>query len=819
MDDNNLFEANSLGSKYTWDNGQSGVGRILCKLDRAIINEAWLEKFENCWCKALPREVSDHSTLDWNLRGFGNVHTRLKHAKLRMEVALRAYDEDPEDETKLNSMKEASVSLENTRRSNNVIYELVDENGTTITSYEQIRDFTVQYFESKFNGVEQPIDDSIFHYDHESISVEDSMMMDGIPSMEEIKAPVFDLGADSAPGPDGFSGCFYIHCWDVIQQDLVNAITYYWMHKIIPQGVNSSLMILLAKVMGANTLLLATILGGVLDKLVSEEQVAFMKGRNIHENISVASEMVNELKNKRKDGNVGLKLDISQDFDTISSAFVLEVFRKYGFSENWCSWSLAILSSARISILLNGIPEGFFSINRGLRQGDPPSPLIFVLIEDVLSRNLSKIFLNKSMTPMLSKKAASGQTVCRQKSKVYYGGNSLSRCRTITDLLGMEVSTFPDRYLGVQIMPGDAEVSRKFVVAYDKVCCPVKEGGLGITKLSITNKALLMKLWWNIRSSKKKWARFLYAKYTNNKDRIKEYGIKSSNLPGIKQVYKEVDSNTKVILGDRHSTSLYFDIWYKYTSIAEIIGETGLDNKVKVSYLLVNNELVIPDSHMHNFLRVGVTLADFPRPLGGDDCRVWMPDLKAKFSVWDWISHIFNLIPHLSLITSYKAAKGRSQIIKDLWMVTNLIVRAELWLTRNKVVFDKKTTNLEFLKKRIFHLVHEHSVRIKIYMHNSVYDLCILNFFRVLHRRVKTIQPIECHWKPTPRNVLLLCCDGAAKDNPGRAGASDVARDADCNVVGAMSIGLGITNNYMAEIFGIIVLGVGCSMEDATYFG
>ncbi|XP_026455014.1 uncharacterized protein LOC113356176 [Papaver somniferum] len=884
-----------------------------------------------------------------------------------MEVSLRVSDEDPADETKMNSVKEASVSLDNvrmqhaimlkqksrnkwliegasntaffhaniqTRMSSNVISELVDENGNTITDYAQIRDYTVQFFEAKFKGVEQPIDDSFFHYDHESISMEEGVMMDAVPSLEEIKIVVFDLGVDSAPGPNGFSGCFYRHCWYVI--------TYCWQNKLIPQGYNSSLLILLAK----------------------EEQVAFMKGRNIRENVSVASEMVNEFKSKRKHGNVGLKLDISQAFDTVRWSFVLEVFRKYGFLENWCSWILTILSSAHISVLLNGSPEGFFSINRGLLQGDPLS-LIFLLIKDFLNRNLTKLFLSKSMTPMLSKngispthlfftddimifckgnmkslhslldllgkyQTSSGKTVCRQKSKVYYGGSSLSRCRTITDLLGMEVSTFPDRYLGVQIMPGavkyrhicnvidkiknqlsvwkgkflsfqnrvvlinsviasysihnmvvckwprkfidqcervirnflwsgDAEVCRKVVVAYDKVCFRVREGGLGITKLVVTNKALLMKLWWNIKTSTKKWALFLYAKYTNRMDRIKEYGVNSSILPGIKQVYREVEENTKVLIGDGRSTSLYFDIWYGYSSIADIIGEEGLDSTIKVCSLLINNEWVIPDVHMHNMLCVGVNIADLPSPLGGDDCRVWMPDLKGIFSVssakhlipkkyaqddiyallwrkvvhpnlaaqnwklehgacatldkiqsrfkislvnkcymcrseeesiehilwtcdfstrvWGWISGIFNLTPHFNLIVSYKVAKGRRRIIKDLWLIANLIVRAEMWLTRNKIVYDKKTANSNLFKQRVFYLVHEHSVRIKSFMHNT----------------------------PPPRNCLLLYCDGAAKDNPGRAGDGVVVKDADCNVDGAMSIGLRITNNFMAELCAILV--------------
>ncbi|XP_026442691.1 uncharacterized protein LOC113342335 [Papaver somniferum] len=164
--------------------------------------------------------------------------------------------------------------------------------------------------------------------------------MDSLPTVEEIQKVVFDLGADSAPGPDGFSGCFYRHCWEIIQHDLFVAILFCWQHKFTPSEANSSLIILLAKVRGANSLrnfrliglsnfffkiftkILTTRLGSVLEKLVSEEQVAFMKERNIHENISLASEMVNELHIKSKDGGLGMKLDISQAFDNVSWSFL-----------------------------------------------------------------------------------------------------------------------------------------------------------------------------------------------------------------------------------------------------------------------------------------------------------------------------------------------------------------------------------------------------------------------------------------------------------------------------------------------------------------
>ncbi|XP_026458497.1 uncharacterized protein LOC113358992 [Papaver somniferum] len=493
LDDNGLFEAEALGSSFTWSNRPSGDRRIISKLDRVIINEALLEKYENwrmvqdSWDKPvvgsptyvfpfkLKRLKADMK--EWNKRVFGNVHIRLKQDQLRMENALRETDEDPSNVGKLNNMKSIAVELNNTRfihirRSSNTISELVNEVGETITNVDQMLQHVVSFYEAKFNGDYSVLDDSLFDIDHATISPEESI---------------------------GLSNFFF---------------------KIF-------------------TKILATRLGTVLGNLVSEEHVAFIKGRNIHENISLASEMVNELQIKRKDGNVGLKLDITQAFDTVSWKFIMEVFRRYGFSEGWCTWILHILQSARISVLFNGSPEGFFKIDRGLRQGDPLSPLSFVLIEDVLSRNIAKFFRDRKMTHM---------TVIRQKSKLYYGGGSLSRRTSISNFLVMEVVSFPDRYLGVKIMPGtvryhhisnvvekikeqlsgwkgkylsfqdrvvlvtviasysihnmavyhwtkkfvhqfevairnfiwteDSSVQRSFTVAYDKICVPYEEGGL-----------------------------------------------------------------------------------------------------------------------------------------------------------------------------------------------------------------------------------------------------------------------------------------------------------------------------------------------------
>lgn len=81
-------------------------------------------------------------------------------------------------------------------------------------------------------------------------------------------------------------------------------------------------------------------------------------------------------------------------------------------------------------------------------------------------------------------------------------------------------------------------------------------------------------------------------------------------------------------------------------------------------------------------------------------------------------------------------------------------------------------------------------------------------------RKVKLREPVECFWEPPGVDELMLCCDGAARGNPGVVGEGVVARDTDSNVLGVMCIGLGITTNYLVEVF-VVIVGLQC----ATKFG
>ncbi|XP_026396052.1 uncharacterized protein LOC113290682 [Papaver somniferum] len=708
--DNDLVEADAIGKKYTWSNCRSGAQRIIFKHDRAVVNDAWCYKYANWRCKALPRLVEENWNLDlngappfiftfklkrlkevlniWNKTTFGDVQFRLKQAELKLETENDLLDYDPADEFQFLKVADAKKDVDDVRmeleimlnmksrvtcledgdqntcffhnsicmrRSQNTISELKVSNDTTLFLQDEIKDFIVNHYQAKFNGGDVHIDPVLFDIEHGSISVAESVYMDAIPSLEEVRVAVFDLGADSAPAPDGFTCSFYRQCRDISSRNLFNAIANCWPMRKIPNGINSSFIIM------------ATRLGTVLNKLISKEQVAFMKGRNIHENIALASELINEINPERKHGNVGLKLDIAQAFDTVSWDFIAEVFRQYGFSDSWCMWVLNILSSARISVMINGCPEGYFSITRGLRQGDPLSPLIFVLIEDVLSRNLSKLFANHSMNVMVNKKGeapthllfaddilifcrgnlhslqnlknmfvfyerASGQCVNYAKSKFYFGGDRISRAIAISNYFGMERAMFPAKYLGIQLKPGivrhihvrqvvekimdkltgwkverairnflwsgDAEKHKYFTVLYDDLCLSKREGGLGIKKLNNVNRAMLMKLWISIRDSNKIWARFLRAKYFKINGNLINYKLGSSVFPGIRLVYNFVHKHTRSIIGNGVNTSLFFDNWCGDFSIAQRLGITSKvpnDFKAKVSDIIFDGVWVIPE--------------------------------------------------------------------------------------------------------------------------------------------------------------------------------------------------------------------------------
>jgi hypothetical protein len=197
--------------------------------------------------------------------------------------------------------------------------------------------------------------------------------------------------------------------WFIVRKDVLICIEQFFKNHNLLRKQNHTFLALIPKISGFHTAhqfrpislcnivykiiskILANRFKRYLPKIISPLQSAFVPQRNIQDNTILAHEPLHAFKSKRgKGGFMFMKMDMEKAFDRMEWSFLLAVLEKLGFSQTWLSWIRICISSTSFSILLNESPFGHFSPGRGLRQGDPLSPFLFILGAEVFSRLMFK---------------------------------------------------------------------------------------------------------------------------------------------------------------------------------------------------------------------------------------------------------------------------------------------------------------------------------------------------------------------------------------------------------------------------------------------
>jgi hypothetical protein len=131
-----------------------------------------------------------------------------------------------------------------------------------------------------------------------------------------------------------------------------------------------------------------------LSRALAEEQLGFLKGKQILDAIGTAQECLHSIKAKNLP-TILLKLDLKQAFDCINWNFLKLILLKCGFGAAFTNWMMGCITTATLAVLINGEASKSFHSERGLRQGCPLSPLLFILVLESLNILLKRSQLSR----------------------------------------------------------------------------------------------------------------------------------------------------------------------------------------------------------------------------------------------------------------------------------------------------------------------------------------------------------------------------------------------------------------------------------------
>ncbi|KAL9233090.1 hypothetical protein vseg_008128 [Gypsophila vaccaria] len=460
---------------------------------------------------------------------------------------------------------------------------------------------------------------------------------------QEVKDALFSIPDMKTPGPDGFTSKFFKDAWAVVGPEVIEAVRDFFTHKRLLKQINATSLVLIPKTHSPKNVqqfrpiaccnviykiiakLLCTRLARVLPLLIDLNLGAFIHERSIQENILIFQELVRLYERPNSTAKCMFKIDMQKAYDTVEWDFLEQLLIHLRFPNDFIALIMECVSTASYSLVVNGDSFGFFKGKRGLRQGDPLSPLLFTICMEYLTRTLqyaakkyefkfhpmckelkliNLMFADdvlmfckgEAATMMTLLKAftlfskTSGLTVSKQKSAIFFDGVQEDLRQDILRVSGFAEGTLPFTYLGIPIQTtriqkkdcaslidkvchrihlmnpkhisyagrlvmvkavittlhsywasifilpkgvlerieatcrnflwdSSADYKRVPLVAWNKLCKPKEEGGLGIKCLEISNQAMIGRLvHWIVEDRDSLWVKWIQSNFLKGRN-------------------------------------------------------------------------------------------------------------------------------------------------------------------------------------------------------------------------------------------------------------------------------------------------------------
>eukprot|EP00253_Pinus_taeda_P024119 PITA_24119 len=299
------------------------------------------------------------------------------------------------------------------RRAGNQI-DKIEVDGKQLSDQEEIKEAAHNHFKSLLSIAPQHTD-SFLNAVESKISEAQNKELDQDITEEEIRAATFSMQQDKAPGLDGFTVAFYRNHWETIKKDFVQMVKNVFQNHKMGENTKSSHIALIPKEMNPLsfdrfrpislcnvsykivTKILANRLKKLLPHLISENQGGFVPSRQITDNVILIQEAIHNSFNRGERGMI-IKLDMANAFDRVDHSFLTKTLKRFGLSKNFISIINGCISNPWTAPLINGRPSNYFKSSRGLRQGYPLSPFLFIIIAETLSIHLENLRRQKEIT-------------------------------------------------------------------------------------------------------------------------------------------------------------------------------------------------------------------------------------------------------------------------------------------------------------------------------------------------------------------------------------------------------------------------------------